>query len=210
MAIAALLGLGLAACGGGDSETTSGGPPLDVSHANLQQSDLPPGWKLGAQPQDTLAKHIFACLGQLESHLPENDVGATGPDQLKAISDVIGWATLEGAQTATFAVAGGPDAESCVGSSIHFVVPAFGSVDSGSVSKLQPPAGAGKETVAYGVRSQGPNGAARGAVVVTTRGRATAAILAYRSGKQPFPPEVLSGLAASVHQRLGEAKPGGP
>jgi hypothetical protein len=208
MVIAALLGSGLAACGGGGSTTTTGGPPLDVSHANLQLSDLPPGWKLTAPPPDSLAKHLFACLDKLGSNQPENSIGASGPGQLKAISDVIGWPTVTAAQTATFAAQGSDAAMSCVKSSLQFVIPAFGSPLSVSASQVQPPAGAAKATVAYRVTFHGPNGAGRGAVVVTTRGRATAAILAYRTGKQPFPPALLSGLAASVSQRLGEANPG--
>jgi hypothetical protein len=207
---AALLGSGLAACGGDDNTTTAGGPPLDVSHANLQLSDLPPGWKAAAPPQDSLAKHVFACLGKLGSDQPENALSATGPGQLKAISDVIGWPTVTAAQTATFAAQGSAAAKSCVGSSLHFVLPAFGSPLSVKASQVQPPAGATKQTVAYLVSFQGPNGSGRGAVVVTTRGRATAVILAYRTGEQAFPPGLLSGFAASASQRLGEATPRSP
>jgi hypothetical protein len=210
MAIAAILVSGLAACGGGGSTTTTGGPPLDVSHANLQLSDLPPGWKLAAPPKESLAKHVFACLDKLGSNQPGIAISATGPGQLKAISDVLGWPTVKAAQIATFSAQGTDAAKSCVGSSLQFVTTAFVSPASISTSQISPPAGAAKGTIAYRVSSDGPNGAARGAVVVTNRGRATAVILAYRTGGQPFPPEILSSLAASASQRLAEATPRSP
>jgi hypothetical protein len=212
MVSAALLGSGLVACGGGGSETTTGGPPLDLRHANLQPSDLPPGWKPATPPDESLAKHIFVCLDKPGSN-PEDQMSATGPGQLTVISDVVGWPTVTEAQTATFAAQGTNAARSCVGSSLHFLIPGIGTPPSVSPSKIASQvralAGAARPTVAYEVSFHGANGAARGAVVVTTRGRATAVILAYRPGQQPFPPRLLSGLVASASQRLGEATPAG-
>lgn len=204
MVFAAALASGLAGCGGGGSTTT----PVDLSHANLQPSDLPLGWTQVAPPNDSLAKHVFVCLTPdlLGSGQPSTAISATGPGQLKMISDVVGWPTATGAQSATAAlVQGSGDAKSCVGSSLHFVVPAFGYPRPSQVRRL---AGAAKETVAYTV--SGRNGAPRGVLGVTTRGRATAVILAYRTGKQPFPPKLLLGLGASASQRLGAATPRGP
>jgi len=210
--LAFALTTGLAACGG-SSTTTTGGPSLDLSHANLQASDLPPGWKLAPPPRESLAKHVFVCLNLLSSDQPSTAISATGPGQLKMISDVLGWPSATEAQGATAALAqGSSDAKSCVGSSPHFVTTDFSSPGSVRVSKsasqVQAPARAAKQTVAYGVTYLGSSGTARGALVVTTRGRATSAILAYGPGKQPFPPRLLSGLAASAYQRLGEARPG--
>jgi mannosyltransferase len=186
-----------------------------LSHANLQPSGLPQGWKTVVPPQDSLAKHLFVCLNLLGSEQRSTAISATGPGQLKMISEAVGWPTSTGAQRATAALArGSGDAKSCVASSPHFVTTDFSS--SGSVRASKSPSqarahtAAAKQTVVYGLSYRGPNGAARGALVVTTRGRATAVILAYRMGKQPFPAKLLPGLVASAYQRLGQATPGGP
>jgi hypothetical protein len=207
MAFAALLGPGLAACGGGGSGSGSGGPPLDVSHANLQASDLPQGWNMAAPPTDSLAKHLFVCLTPdlLGSNQPTIRISATGPGQLKMNSDVLGWPTVSAAQSATAELAQGSiEAKSCVGSSLHFVVAAFGYPR----SRPRLLAGATKESAAYAVSGQ--TGAPRGVVGVTTRGRATSVILAYGTGNQTFPPKLLFALGASASQRLGEATPRSP
>jgi len=113
------------------------------SQTNLQLSDFPQGWKLAARPQQSLAQHIFACLNLLGSNQPSTAMSATGPgqlNQLKTISDVLGWPSASEAQSATAAVANGSaDALSCVGSSPHFVTTDFGSGGSVSTSQVQAP-----------------------------------------------------------------------
>jgi hypothetical protein len=202
-AVVATCAVGLAGCGGGGGGSTAA--PVDLSHANLQGADLPHGWKPAAAPQDSLAKHVFVCLTPdlLGSNQPTNRISATGPGQLKMNSDVLGWPSTSAAQSATAELAqGSVQAKSCVGSSLHFAVAAFGYPRS-------PPrllAGGTKESAAYAVSGQ--TGTPRGVVGVTTRGRATSVILAYRTGNQPFPPNLLFALGASASKRLAEATPG--
>jgi hypothetical protein len=189
-----------------------GGQQPSPSQINLQLSDFPQGWKLAAQPKDSLAKHVFACLKVPGSNRPSTAMSATGPGQLKTISEVLGWPSVSEAQSATAAVRSSGDASRCVGFSPHFVTTDFGSGGSVSTSaiKVRAPAAAAKETVAYAMSYDSPNAAARGGLVVITRGRATAVILAYRPGVQSVPAKLLSGLAASAYERLGEAAPRNP
>jgi hypothetical protein len=198
------LAVGLAACGGGGGGGEDGQPP-SLTHANLRLSDFPQGWTPASSPEESLAKHVFACSGVLPANqTTESAFSAKGPDNLNAISDVLGWPDLTGAQRA-YAALKGPNATSCVESSVGLVLTDLGSPLSVSAKQIGPPAAAESQAVAYRVTVNGPNGAgqvAQGAVVLLTRGRATAVILGYRAAKPPLPPKLLPLLAAAAAKRL--------
>ena len=206
--LAAVVGISaavLAGCGGGGGGSTT--TSVDLSHANLQPSDLPRGWTLAAEPQDSLSKHVFVCLDLLGGGQPSTAMSATGPGQLTMISDVLGWATAASAQRASTRLRqGSAEAKGCVTQSLHYVVPAFGQPRPSQARGLT---GSKNGTlISYAV--SGPSGAPRGVLAVTTRGRATSLILLYRQGKQPVPPNLLLRLfAASASQRLAAATPSG-
>jgi mannosyltransferase len=200
-----------------------------LSNTNLQPSDMPQGWEQAAPPHDSLAKHIFACLHPLRPNQPGTRIGVTGPSQLKIILEVLRWPTATQARSATAALGQGSSfAKSCVASSPHWVSsdfslrspsnagivvhrkPSESVLPTKNSGRLRVPAAAAKTAAVYGLTYSGPSGAARGALVATARGSATAVILAYRMGGEPLPPELVPALVAGAYHRLGEANAAGP
>jgi mannosyltransferase len=200
------------------------GAAAALSQPTPQPSDFPLGWQLAGEPQGgTLAQHLFACLHLLAPHQRSSSIGVTGPGQLKIGFDVLGWPAATNARSAAASLAqGSSEARRCVASAPHFATTDFslrGSGDPGvavnpesldsippakSSGPLRVPAAAKKATAVYGLSYRGPGGAARGALAATTRGSATAVVLAYRTGEQPLPPKLLPALVAAAYQRLGE------
>ena len=207
---------------GNVGETNGGAPTAGPSNANLKPFGLSQAWRLAPPPPESLANHLFACLDLLGPDQPSSAISATGPAQLKMISDVLGWPTATDARSAAAALMQGSDeAKSCVASSLHFATTDFsipGPGDAGVEVNRQPPGSLGggkgasrlpasiaRETPVYELHYSGPSGAARGSLLAIARGRATAVILAYRTGEQPLPPTLLPGLVARAYQRLDEA-----
>jgi mannosyltransferase len=200
------------------------GAAAALSHANLQPSALPAGWVLVPPPNDSLAQHMFVCLHLLHPNQPRTASSLAGPGELKITSEILGWSSVTEARSATAVFAqGSSDAKGCVESSLHFATTDFsvqGPGDAGVIatrrpvgaaragtkaSGRRPPAAAAKATIVYALSYHGPSGPARGALVVTARGSATAVTLAYRKGEQALPAKLLPALATSAYQRLGEA-----
>jgi hypothetical protein len=189
-------------------QPAEGGQQLSLSQANLRLSDFPQCWKLAAPPQESAAKHVLACLEVLPANKTTEWVLRTkGPDQLSAISDVIGWRSPAGAQRA-YAALRGPGAAPCIRDTLESVLTGFGSQVSVIANEVPPPATAGSRTVAYRViihRADGSGQLAQGTVVLFTRGRASSLMLGLRAGQQPFPRGLLSNLSAAIAHRMKAA-----
>lgn len=177
-----------------------GASPNEV---NLQASDFPPGWSL-IPPTSSPTKGLVGCVGAVP---PEdaNDsvVAAAAPSQLNAISEVDQWPTTAEASRAVSTLRG-PGGARCIRSVLEQMFAAAGLPFAISATQMRPPAAAGAHAAAYDVTAlNGGTPEAQGSVVIFSRGRTTAQLVALRAGNMPFSQALVADLTARLAKRSG-------
>jgi hypothetical protein len=173
--------------------------------ANLQATDLPQGWRLIA-PTSTPAKQLLTCMHVVPAGIPTDSVvSATGPGGLNAISELNRWPGSAGPRRAAAALSR-PAGAACVRTTLEATFKSVGFPVSVEVTHGRSPASAGPGAVAYRAIARGESGGApiaEGSVVLLRRGSISALIVAFRAGRRPFPPSVLSSLTRRSQSRIG-------
>jgi hypothetical protein len=176
-----------------------------LKRTNLQESDLPRGWRLIA-PSSTPAKRVFACIGVAPAGNPVDSVVSAsrqGPGVQSAISELDRWQDRSAPRRAAAAISG-PRGSACVRSTLEATFADQGYPLSVQVRHARPPAAAGPGAVAYTALARGTSGGApiaQGSIVFAVRGRTSAFILGFRAENQPFPPQILSELTSAAARR---------
>ena len=180
--------------------------PTATDRVNLDLSDLPTGWQTRPPAGPSDIANDLACLGDAKNAIAGSRFGATGSAAKSETvsSEVIVWTSADQVQTAYQAFSR-PAAVNCVASALQSALRKSGFPTSVHASRVPAPAVNGSPAVAYEETVQTLNGGipvAQGTILFFTRGSTGVLLSTLTTGREPFPPALLSRLVATLANRV--------
>jgi hypothetical protein len=171
------------------------------------QSDLPSGWRAVPATSNTTWSAVLSCLRlpRTDNQTGVNTMAPPGNDQLFADTEASQWSAATTAQN-VFTTLTGPRGTGCVQAATQASLAASGYFFSVTARSIAPPSLGRVEPIAYSLTASDVHGPLlEGTVMFFRHGTTITMLTCSRLGNQPFPPLLLSSLAAAVADRTNSS-----